>query len=124
MPPPAHVFAVFLGGCAGGLARYAVTRAWSTDAQGIPWEVLAVNLSGAFALALLLVLLERRGPAVLRPLLGPGFLGAWTTFGAIVVSTDQLVAHGHAATGLAYLTTSLGGGVAAAALGRSVGRRC
>jgi len=31
-----------------------------------------------------------------RPLLGTGFCGAWTTFSSITASTDQLAAHEHA----------------------------
>src|SRR5213082_1126760 len=43
--------AVFVGGCAGGLARYAETRAWPSGSSGFPTSTLAVNLAGAFLLA-------------------------------------------------------------------------
>ena len=58
----------------------------------------------------------------LRPLLGTGFCGAFTTFSSVVVTTDLLLAHGHAGTALAYLGASIGGGLAAALLGLVAGR--
>jgi CrcB protein len=120
---------VLIGGTAGGLARYAVSRGWPAAPLAFPWATLVVNLSGAFALGLLLVLvLDRRIlPPAARPLLGTGFLGAWTTYSTLVVGADRLFAHGRVAPALAYLLASLGGGPAAAALGArlaaALGRR-
>lgn len=115
--------AVFVGGCAGGLARYAVTSAFPAGG-GFPWATLWVNLAGAFLLALLLVLtLEVLPPSTyLRPLLGTGFCGAFTTFSAITVSTSELVRDGRAGLGAGYLGASLLGGVAAGAVGLVAGR--
>lgn len=112
------VLAVFLGGCAGGLARWAVS-----SGANPPWALVAVNTSGAFVLALLLVVLTGRPVAVwVRPLLGTGFLGAWTTFSGIVVPTDQLVRGGAVGTALAYAAASVLGGVVAAYAGLVLGR--
>ncbi|MGB8652812.1 MAG: CrcB family protein [Mycobacteriales bacterium] len=121
---PAVLAAVFVGGCVGGLGRYLVTRAWPTGDHGFPWATLAVNCSGAFVLALLLVLVtEVLAPTTyVRPLLGTGFCGAWTTFSSVVASTDQLLAHGHRLTGVSYLLVSAVGGLAAAGLGLLLGR--
>jgi len=123
-PALSIVGAVFVGGCAGGLARYGVTRLWPTPRDGFPWATFVINLSGAFVLAVLLVLITEWLPPTryVRPLLGTGFCGAWTTFSSVVVSTDQLVAHEHAATGLLYLLGSLAGGLVAAVAGLAVGR--
>jgi CrcB protein len=116
---------VFVGGCIGGLARYGLTRAWPTPARGFPWATLVINASGAFALALLVVVVNEVLPPTtyVRPLLGTGFCGAWTTFSSVVVSTDQLIAHDHAATGVLYLVGSLGVGLGAALAGLATGRR-
>jgi CrcB protein len=83
-----------------------------------------INGSGAFVLALLLVVVGEVLPPTtyVRPLLGTGFCGAWTTFSAIVASTDQLGAHGHAATAMLYLVGSLAVGLAAALGGLVTGR--
>jgi CrcB protein len=119
---PPTVLLVFVGGCLGGLARYAVTRAWPTPGSTWQWATLAVNLSGAFALGLLLVTLSRigHGHSWPRRLLGTGFLGAWTTFSSIAVTTDRMVDGSRDAAALGYLGVSLVGGVLAAALGALV----
>lgn len=110
---------VFAGGCAGGLLRYVVVKTWPAPARGFPWSTFAVNIGGAFVLALLLVLLsEVVGPtAYLRPLLGTGFCGALTTFSSIVVTVDELIAHGHPATATGYLVATIGCGAIAGMLG-------
>lgn len=124
MLPPAVLAAVFVGGALGGLARSQVTRAWPTPPDGFPWATFTINISGAFALALLLVLVLEVLPSTtyVRPLLGTGFCGAWTTFSSIVVSTDQLLASGAAWTGILYLLGTAAGGLAAALLGFVLGR--
>jgi CrcB protein len=121
---PSTVLLVFIGGCLGGAARYAVSRGWPTDpTYGFPWSTLVVNLTGAFALAVLVVAVVRRWHGLNWPrrLFGTGFLGAWTTFSAVAVSVDQLWAHGHASTALGYLAASLLGGVACAGAGMAFG---
>lgn len=113
---------VFVGGCVGGAARYAATSAGHAPAGGFPWATFAVNVSGAFVLAAVVVAAARRPSRYLRPLLGTGFCGAFTTFSSVVVSADQMFAHGHAATAVAYLAATVIGGLAAAWLGRMLMR--
>ena len=57
-----------------------------------------------------------------RPLLGTGFCGALTTFSAVVVTADQLFAHGHQGIAITYLAASALAGLVAAALGLILGR--
>jgi CrcB protein len=113
------VVAVFLGGCVGGLARYAIGRHWSTGSGVFPWATFWINVSGAFALAVLVVLVAdaRRPRWYLRPVLGTGFLGAYTTFSALVTSVDLLGAHGHVGIAVAYAISSLLTGSASVLLG-------
>lgn len=121
---PAVLVTVFAGGCAGGLARYQVTKVWPTSPHGFPWATLVINDTGALLLALLLVLVSDVLPPTtyVRPLLGTGFCGAYTTFSSVVVTTDQLLAHGHPALGSGYLLASLVTGLGSAALGLALGR--
>jgi CrcB protein len=123
VPRPRLLLAVFAGGCAGGLARYSATQAFP-DGRGLPTSTLAVNLAGAFLLAVVLVAAIEVVPVstYLRPLLGTGFCGAFTTFSAVTVSTSELVRDGSPATALGYLVASLLGGVATAVLGLLLGR--
>lgn len=109
---------VFLGGCVGGLVRYVVGLAWSSDPLGFPYEVLAVNLAGALLLPVVVVTgAEIRPSRYLRPLWGTGFCGALTTFSAVVVALVRQVSAGSYGVAAAYLAATVVGGLAAAALG-------
>ena len=120
---PDVVAVVFLGGCLGGWTRYAVTQAWPTRSGRFPWATFAVNIAGAFILALVVVIAaDIVSSRYLRPLLGTGFCGALTTFSSIVVTTDLLFAHHHGGTALAYLTASIVAGLGAASFGLVLGR--
>jgi CrcB protein len=99
-----RVGVIFAGGCVGGYARYAVTQAWSTPPQRFPWSTFTVNIAGTFILGVVVVLArDERHRRHLRPLVGTGFCGALTTFSSVVVASDQLVAHHHAVTAVAYI---------------------
>jgi CrcB protein len=121
----ARVLAVVLaGGVGGGLARYGVTQAWPTPTGGFPWSTFVVNTAGSFALPLLLVVLaDIWAPhRYVRPLLGTGFLGAFTTFSSVTATADQLAVHGHARTAAVYLTASVLAALGAASFGLLLGR--
>lgn len=115
---PSTLPAVFLGGCLGGLARHALTEALPGE-PGWPAGIVLANAFGAFLLAMLLVLLLAREPARswLRPALGTGFCGAFTTMSAVALSTDESVRDGRLGAALGFLGTSLVTGLGAAALG-------
>lgn len=128
-PPPrlrvAPLVAVAAGGFAGGLARYAIGEAWPTRTDGFPAATFAINTSGAFVLACVLLLaLEVLPPTTyVRPLLGTGFCGAYTTFSSVAVSSDQLVHHGHSGIAAEYVALSLVAGLAVVVATLAVGRR-
>jgi CrcB protein len=121
--PHADVLAaVFVGGCLGGGARYAITTTWPANAGGFPWATFYVNVAGALILGLVVAAASAFSSRFMRPLLGTGFCGAFTTFSAVVVTTDQLFAHRHQGLAVAYLTASALAGMTAAALGLVLGR--
>ncbi len=121
---PGVVLVVFVGGVLGGLARYGIGRAAPPRTDGFPWDIFAINLSGAFALAVLLALLLEMFPSsrYARPALGTGFIGAFTTFSSLATATDHLLAHSHPVLAMAYTFGSVFGGLAAALLGLVSGR--
>lgn len=121
---PALVGTVYAGGCCGGLARYEVSQAWPPAPDGFPWATFVINTTGAFALSLLLVLvIEVLPPSTyLRPALGTGFLGAWTTFSALTTGVAELVAHRQLATAALYLGSTVLAGLAAGSFGLVLGR--
>jgi len=121
---PAVIAAVFAGGCAGGLARYALTVAFPASSTQWPWAVFAANVAGAFVLGLLLVLLLEvwPGATLVRPLLGTGFCGGFTTMSSVVVTTDRLAADGRGALAFGYVAATAVAGLAAAGGGLLLGR--
>jgi fluoride exporter len=120
---PVVLALVFAGGCAGGLARYGLGKLLPGTDGGWPWGVLTANTTGAFLLAGLLVTTGALSPAVvwLRPALGTGFCGAFTTMAAVAVFVDeQAVADLPTAAG--FLAASMLAGLAAALLGVAAAR--
>lgn len=121
----ATVAAVGAGGFAGGVTRRTVDLALPAAPGAFPWSTVVVNTAGAFALVLLLVvLLDVVGPRpYLRLALGTGFLGALTTFSAVVVGAERLAADGAWELAVAYLGVSLAAAAVAATLALGCGRR-
>lgn len=102
---PAVLAAVALGGGVGALARFAAVQLWARPGDAFPWTVLAVNAAGCAAIGVLLVVTAERGrgPALLRPFLGTGVLGGFTTFSAYAVDVERLLDAGRVARALGYL---------------------
>ncbi|MFF6777658.1 fluoride efflux transporter CrcB [Streptomyces sp. NPDC012637] len=108
------VGAVAVGGALGAAARYAATLAWPTPAGAFPWTILTVNAAGcAFLGALMVFATETASPPhpLLRPFLGTGVCGGFTTFSTYTLDTQRLLAAGDAPRALLYL-----GGTAVTAL--------
>jgi fluoride exporter len=118
------LLAVFVGGIVGGLARYGIGLAAPAPANEFPWDVFAVNVGGAYALALVLVLVLEvlRPTRYVRPALGTGFMGAFTTFSSLATATDHLLAHARPGLAVGYVVGSVFGGLAAASFGLVTGR--
>ena len=121
---PATYAAVGAGGALGAPARYGVAQLVHVAAHGFPWATFWTNVSGSFALGVVLALVLQRFPPTryVRPFLATGFLGAYTTFSTFAVETDVLFKDGHAATALTYVGASLIAGLLAVWLGMVVAR--
>ncbi|MCF3123474.1 fluoride efflux transporter CrcB [Streptomyces arenae] len=103
------VVAVAVGGAIGACARYAASLTWPVTADGFPWSTLVVNAVGCALIGVLMVLVGELGTAhpLVRPFLGTGVLGGFTTFSTYAVDIQRLVSGGHVRTGLAYLFLTL-----------------
>jgi CrcB protein len=116
--------AVAAGGALGSLARWAVGEVPAPGGGDFPWATFAVNVSGSFALGLLMVLvLEVLPPSrYLRPFIGVGVLGGYTTFSTYALDTRTLLADGRAGLAATYLFGTLVLGLAAVWAGAVCGR--
>ena len=112
------------GGALGALGRYAVTEAFPAEAGGFPWATFAINVIGCLLIGVLMVLLTDvwAGRRLIRPFLGVGVLGGFTTFSTYVVDIQRLVDVGAAGTGLAYLAGTLTAALAATWTGLAAAR--
>lgn len=110
---------IFLGGGAGALARVGLsTQLFPTAAGHWPWAVFAINLAGAFALGYLVRHVQWRGShPLVRPLLGPGFCGAFTTFSTMQLELLDMVRNGYSGLAVLYVVASVLGGLAAVEAG-------
>ena len=94
------------GGAAGAGARYLFGLAWPTPAGAFPASTLLINIAGCALIGILMVLItdvwsSRR---LLRPFLGVGVLGGFTTFSTYALDIQKLVTGAHPVTALLYLT--------------------
>ena len=116
---------VAIGGVIGSLGRYAVGAALPHQGGDFPWATLVVNVTGAFAMGLLVAyLVDRPGVHRLaRPFVGVGLLGGWTTFSALAVDAVQLGHAGQEQVALIYVAATFLVGTLAVAAGSVLGQR-
>jgi len=107
--------AVALGGAAGAAARYGISAAWPAQPQEFPWATFTVNVSGCLLLGLVMVLAVEAWPSsrYVRPLLGVGLLGGYTTFSTYALESRDLIATGRGDVAGLYLAGSVGAALVA-----------
>ncbi len=113
---------VALGGVLGALARALIEQAWPHNPETIGWATLFINVSGCFLIGALLGAIGRYRPEqeLIRPFLGVGVLGGYTTFSTHMVEVQQMIERGRWELGLTYLALQLGTGVIAVWLGSAL----
>ncbi|MQY14613.1 putative fluoride ion transporter CrcB [Streptomyces sp. RB5] len=111
---------IALGGVLGALGRYGVTLLWTT-----PWAVLCVNVVGCGLIGVLMVLVSEMGTAhpLVRPFLGTGVLGGFTTFSTYSVGFAEFLWDGRPVAGLGYAFGTLAGAMCAVWAAATVTRR-
>lgn len=121
---------VAVGGGLGAWLRFAAGRLVTSAigpsaASAFPWATLLVNISGSFAMGLLVGWLARHadaGSEAWRLLLGVGVLGGFTTFSAFSLEIVNLAERGALGLSMLYISGSLLGGVAGLFAGLAVMR--
>nr|WP_184842956.1 fluoride efflux transporter CrcB [Kribbella solani] len=112
---PAILTAIAVGGALGASARYLIGLAWPTPSGGFPVNTLLINIAGCGLIGILMVvvtdvLTQQR---FLRPFLGTGVLGGFTTFSTYAVDIQKLISGGYAGTALLYLAATIVGALLA-----------
>jgi CrcB protein len=112
------------GGALGSAARYGAGVLWPHDPSEVAWSTFTVNVVGGFLLGLLMVFVNDVWPPhrYVRPFLGVGVLGGFTTFSTYMLDTHALVVAGRVPSALLYLLGTLLVGLLAVWLGILGGR--
>lgn len=124
--PLAHLVAVFLGGIAGSALRLGLDTGIPHSDEQFPVSTLLINVIGSFVLGWLTGGLFRRGvSSVVKAALGPGILGSFTTFSAVILALVLLTVSDPSQVILAivYLVVTLVLGFGAAFVGLRLGER-
>lgn len=110
--------AIAAGGALGAVSRHLVDLALPHAPGAFAWSTLLVNVSGCLLIGILMVVVAvRPGRRLLRPFVGVGILGGYTTFSTHIIDAQFLLAGGRALDSLLYLGATLAGGLAATLLG-------
>jgi CrcB protein len=122
--PGALLSVIAAGGALGALARYGLSVAYPVAPDAFPWTTFAVNVSGCLLIGVLMVLVSTvwAGRRLVRPFLGVGVFGGYTTFSTYAVDIQRLVDHRAAATALAYLLATVVCAVGATYAGTAAAR--
>lgn len=117
--------AISAGGAVGASGRYGASLLWPTPEGAFPWAVFWVNVLGCALIGVLMVFVSEGGrpaPPLLRPFLGVGVLGGFTTFSTYALDFSDLLEREEAGTALAYAGGTVAGAVAAVWLAASAAR--
>jgi CrcB protein len=124
--PLAHLCAVFFGGIVGSALRLGLDTALPHSDEQFPTSTLVINVIGSFVLGWLTGGLFSRGvSSIVKAALGPGMLGSFTTFSAVMLALVLLTVSTPSQMLLAvvYLVATLVLGLGAAFLGLRAGKR-
>ena len=121
---PAVLVVIALGGVLGSEGRLALGLALPHAPGSWPLATLLINVSGSFVLAALMVVVtELTSPhRLLRPFLGVGVLGGYTTFSTAEIDVEQMLRVGRPLLAVGYLLGTLVAALLAAWLGATLAR--
>ena len=113
------IVALGCGGVLGAVSRYALSLAIPTETGRFPWGTFLINVSGSAVLGFILILLIEQFPRgrLARPVIGTGFIGAYTTFSTFMVEAVLLIRAGRPEDAVAYLVGSVSAGLLAVWIG-------
>lgn len=115
---------VSAGGVVGAVGRHGLDTAFPHAPNAFPWTTFGINTVGCFLIGVLMVLVTDvwAGRRLIRPFLGVGVLGGFTTFSTYAVDTQRLIDLRAAVTALGYLASTVLAALAATYAGIAIAR--
>lgn len=100
---------IALGGGLGALARFGLATWLPAEPGHFPLATFVTNVSGCFLIGVLMVLITEVWAAhrLVRPFVGVGFLGGFTTFSTYAVEIHGLLRPGTVLVAFGYLAGTL-----------------
>ena len=114
---------IAVGGVIGAELRYGVGLLLPSGQRAWPWATVLVNVIGGFGIGVLMAVLGRtaRPHPLVRPFVGVGVLGGFTTFSTYSTDTYRLIEVGRPELALGYAALTLSAAVLATVAGLAVG---
>jgi CrcB protein len=115
---------IAVGGMLGASARHGLELAWPTDPSHLPWATFVTNVAGCAVIGLLMVYVVEHGAGhpLLRPFVGVGVLGGFTTFSTYAVQTTGLLRADEPVLAMSYFFGTVAVAMASVTVGVLVGR--
>jgi fluoride exporter len=98
---------VAVGGALGAVLRASLGLAFPSAPDAFPWTTFVINVSGSLLLALLGAVPALRRHALMRPFLGAGLLGGYTTLSATSEEARLMLEGGDPTLATVYLVGTL-----------------
>jgi CrcB protein len=116
--------AIGTGGMLGAIGRYGIGQRWPSSPGEFPWSTLVINVSGAFLLGVVVTLVMERWPPTrfVRPFVGIGMCGGYTTWSTFMTEAALLVRNQRVSLAVGYLAASVGAGLVATYAGIGLAR--
>lgn len=101
--------AIAAGGMIGTLARFGLSSAFPHAPGTFDWATFAINASGCLLIGVLMVLITETWEVhrLVRPFLGVGVLGGFTTFSTHIVDAQQALGVHQPRVALTYLAATV-----------------
>lgn len=117
--------AVAVGGAIGALARYGLTVAFPASPGIFPLATFTANTLGGLLIGVLMITVTEVAPGLgrIRPFVGVGILGGFTTFSTYILDIGRAADAGAAALAVVYAFATMAAALLAAALGMFATRR-
>jgi CrcB protein len=117
--------AVAVGGALGAMARYGLTVAIPSAPGRFDLATFLANAVGGLLIGALMIVVTEVAPGLrlVRPFLGVGVLGGFTTFSTYIIDIGQAVDAGATFLAVIYAFTTIAAALLAAAAGMYATRR-